>query len=733
MPPFFDAMDWSDPNTQAAMGAMSGMAKGFGQAAMPSSLPIGLGAALSMGASGATEGALAGARGAQDYRSKNLDISGKTVSNDQALLIENMLRESLGKPPLTAADVAASGSSVRSPLFGNPSLSPKAQPIAPAAVAATASAFDPKSNGAPQQAGTTDTAAPASISSPSSDAVKNALKNKLLFGSQPTDYQKAKMFADGLPDGPDKVEAQQAAAKAAGIEVSADARPGAVHLLWDPTNNRYKVAFRNPHLPEGYTLDDSGNVVAAPGGPEAVSDIAARETGAKVAGKFKEEAFGNWLETGGNGLGTSTGGVAAPGNAGPGPTFASRVAQLEGGGAANPPANDASSATGAHQFLNGTWLEQAKKFLPQQVLAGKSDDQILAMRSDPQASAMVTNGYARSNADALDRAGVKNVGAPELYLAHHFGAAGAQAILKAPANTPLEQVLSPQVMAANPDLKGGTVADVYSHARQAMNGLAPAPTQAQVKAGDTGGVQSKIPDISQAAPINKGEIYLKERIPEWAKQENEWSESLQSNQIGEQRALAIGEALKATQAGHWATEKADIAAKLKAVGVDIGKQSWFGDPAEVQTALKDNFQATLAQIRAFTSRPAAVEVQLASKNFANPNLQPEANLKIIGQTIGTMRWERSLVNDWAQAKKQGWQDPQDFQRAWMKENPIQPYIDKSIKEIGPLKGMGPTPGLDHPALQNVSLTDLEYTAHKNNMTVDQLKNVLKAKGVKIPN
>lgn len=736
--PFFSG-DFNDPDYQKLTSVLAGLASGFGKAAMPSALPIGSGAALGM----AAEGAAGGLKDAQAYQTGQIDQASKKVGLDKEILIENMLRRALGMPEMTAEQYGSAGA--RSPLFGIPSVgqTKPAEVQTPTLQSPQATGeLDPEGNPIYAPAAAAPASAPAQApSKPSTDAMRGALVQRMLLGATPTDYQKAKIYADSLPEGQAKTEAEQAAAKAAGIDVSADVRQGATRLLWDPTEGRYKVVFRNPQLPEGVILGENGEAEEVPGAMGLISKVEGIKAGAHAKGKMTEASFGNWLETGGLGMGTQTGGVKSDGTQSPiAPTFASRVSQLESHGDPNA-ANGASTAAGEHQFVNGTWLEQAKKYLPKEVLAGKTDDQILALRSNQQASDMVTNGYARDNMAALTKAGIKNIGAPELYLGHHFGPGGATAILKAAPNTPIEQVVSPEAMAANPDLKGMTVADVYSSARHGMQGLTPLPQQdnegSKLQGTKIGNVQSVIPPISDAAPLtNRGEAYLKDRLKQWSETEDNWADSLPSNATGEQRALAIAEAFKATQSGKWAEEKGDIAAKLKAVGLGgLASSAIFGDPAKVQEALKNNFQSTLAQIRAFTSRPAAVEVQLASNNFANPNLQPEANLQIIGETVGTMRWERALINDWAQAKKEGWQDPQDFQRAWMQKNPQSKFIDAAIKEIGPLKGMKGAPAAIKvtPAQQSlITPENIEHTAKAHGQTVEQVKANLKARGISVP-
>lgn len=213
-----------------------------------------------------------------------------------------------------------------------------------------------------------------------------------------------------------------------------------------------------------------------------------------------------------------------------------------------------------------------------------------------------------------------------------------------------------------------------------------------------------IPPATEAAPINNSGAYLKERIPQWAKTENAWGESLPNNIEAEQRTLAIADALKQTQSGSFATDKANIKAGLHAVGIDLPDDVW-GSPAAVQTALKDNFNATLQTLKAFSSRATQLEVAQGAKNFANPDLQPEANQNIIAQTVGTLRWDRAMMSDWAQAKRAGWSDPQDFQRAWTKANPLQGFIDRTKAEIGPLKGMPGGPGSTPSSSPKTSVPD----------------------------
>ncbi|SLJ88406.1 phage tail length tape measure family protein [Novosphingobium mathurense] len=123
--------------------------------------------------------------------------------------------------------------------------------------------------------------------------------------------------------------------------------------------------------------------------------------------------------------------------------FNSRVIGAEGGAADNP----FSSATGFGQFIKGTWLEQFRKVFADEA-AKLSQDQILALRQNATVAKAVIDNYARENAKFLESFGAK-VTAGNLYLTHFLGAAGAKAVLTAPGNKPVDQLLPADVIKAN--------------------------------------------------------------------------------------------------------------------------------------------------------------------------------------------------------------------------------------------------------------------------------------------
>ena len=83
--------------------------------------------------------------------------------------------------------------------------------------------------------------------------------------------------------------------------------------------------------------------------------------------------------------------------------------------------------------------------------------QILAARNNPQMQEMAVRWYANKNASSLQRAGVP-VNDTTIALSHFLGVGGAISVLRANPNTPLEQILPPNVIAANGNVLRGKTA-----------------------------------------------------------------------------------------------------------------------------------------------------------------------------------------------------------------------------------------------------------------------------------
>lgn len=197
-----------------------------------------------------------------------------------------------------------------------------------------------------------------------------------------------------------------------------------------------------------------------------------------------------------------------------------------------------------------------------------------------------------------------------------------------------------------------------------------------------------VPPLTDQAPIPQSPAALKEAVPAWQKTKESWNSGLQPGYQAEQRLNTIANVFKTMETGWGAEQKAQAGAMLKSIGVNL-PANVLGDPAAVQTAIHENYVETLQQLKASTPRFTQMEFKALSENKEHPDLQPAANLQMLSEDIAQLRQSRDLPRDFVEAQQHGWRDPQSFEQAWLRQNPLKGYVDKVRGEIGPLKGMAP--------------------------------------------
>lgn len=148
-----------------------------------------------------------------------------------------------------------------------------------------------------------------------------------------------------------------------------------------------------------------------------------------------------------------------------------RQAGFESGGNAAA-RNPRSSALGTQQFIDSTW----QQFIQEnpEVFQGMSREQAMSMRSDPRYADLGAQWYAQKGGEVLQQAGLP-VTQSNLALHHRFGPEDAPKVIAADPATPMEQLVSPAVIGANPDLQGKTAGQVRgTYAMRYGNAGAPA-------------------------------------------------------------------------------------------------------------------------------------------------------------------------------------------------------------------------------------------------------------------
>jgi hypothetical protein len=140
--------------------------------------------------------------------------------------------------------------------------------------------------------------------------------------------------------------------------------------------------------------------------------------------------------------------------------------------------NKRSSATGAGQFLDDTWLEAVRKHR-RDLIQGRSDKEILELRRDDKLAREVATRLVEQYAALLGKRGLP-VTPGSLYLAYFAGPAGAVALLSAAEDADAATLMASadatgrttreKLVGANPFLKVLTVSDLKKWADGKMRG-----------------------------------------------------------------------------------------------------------------------------------------------------------------------------------------------------------------------------------------------------------------------
>ncbi|MBU2583608.1 MAG: hypothetical protein KJ622_18020 [Alphaproteobacteria bacterium] len=129
--------------------------------------------------------------------------------------------------------------------------------------------------------------------------------------------------------------------------------------------------------------------------------------------------------------------------------------------------NPRSSALGPFQFIKGTFLYVVRRRF-QSRIGGMSESEVLALRTNRAFAREVMAEYSRELASHLGRHGLETTYG-NLRLAYLIGPSGATSVLSAEADTPLNQLISAEAIAANPFMAGMTARDII---RRAHNDIA---------------------------------------------------------------------------------------------------------------------------------------------------------------------------------------------------------------------------------------------------------------------
>ena len=159
--------------------------------------------------------------------------------------------------------------------------------------------------------------------------------------------------------------------------------------------------------------------------------------------------------------------------------FLERLMMAESGGKLDAK-NPKSSALGPFQFIESTFYDLVTRHFPE-LLEEKTYAQIQQMRMHLETARNAALAYTRENAAYLNDRGITPEPA-HLRLAFLLGPGGAETVISAKPETPVSDLLSRSVLAANPFLGRMSAEQLIERAKREAAGLGPLPVIASAKA-----------------------------------------------------------------------------------------------------------------------------------------------------------------------------------------------------------------------------------------------------------
>lgn len=163
-------------------------------------------------------------------------------------------------------------------------------------------------------------------------------------------------------------------------------------------------------------------------------------------------------------------------------------------------------------------------------------------------------------------------------------------------------------------------------------------------------------------------------------------DQFRQRQVAKERMDALIDSLRILETGKFAERKAEAVAALRAIGFDVPDTA-TANPAEFQKFVKNSTANVFDQVKAMGGKILVSEITGLTKANANPELQPSANAALLGQAKGLLDYEDQHFQDYSDWRKQNpdaysVQDVGDFERGWVKGNPLGKYVKEAEMGIG---------------------------------------------------
>lgn len=166
-----------------------------------------------------------------------------------------------------------------------------------------------------------------------------------------------------------------------------------------------------------------------------------------------------------------------------------------------------------------------------------------------------------------------------------------------------------------------------------------------------------------------------------AKDEVEMPKQYVQRQILRQRLEDMRDIAQKLQSGAWATQKGELVAKMRALGIPM-KDTDTANPSAAEQWVKNSMGQVFDTAKTLGGRILASEIAGLQKTVASPDMQPGAVSSIIGQGLGLLDWEDKHFEEYNKWRRANRATPytDEFEEQFIKGHPLPDFVKKQREQ-----------------------------------------------------
>jgi len=202
-----------------------------------------------------------------------------------------------------------------------------------------------------------------------------------------------------------------------------------------------------------------------------------------------------------------------------------------------------------------------------------------------------------------------------------------------------------------------------------------------------------VPSPRDNQTIKQGTIAYTQQTESSKKTEDNWNAVRPQIDTTRARVLSTARILSQTASGGLTEAKANASKLLSGMGLDYFANLAMSakDRAGVQTILWNSMQESLSYLKTVNAgtggRILNSEFNAFLEHGYSPDMDPAALREGMTQLLGGSYQTGNMIDDYGVGQKMKWIDANQFQKVYLRANPLEGFIDYTNRELPTFKGM----------------------------------------------